>query len=334
MEGVRRGGVDEKVAEKGTTRLSALTECFIAQGAHRGWTDHTQQANHRALRYLVRYLARLGVHDALQVRETHLAEWVAFLKTSARPRCGGTTGPRYSPYTIVNYITRARQFFGWLMTEGVVLQDPARELTTRGIPTDAVGRLRIPTEQEVRQLLAEAPRESLIQIRDWVLVELLYSSGLRVGEARRLDVYDLDLDERTVRVRQGKGRKDRVVPVGRVACEALAFWLDVARPQLVRERAEPALFLTIGGGRMGAHTVYPRIRILRRQMGLQRLRAHDFRHASALHMLRHGADVRHIQELLGHAQVRTVQIYTRLAPDDLKKAHRRAHPRERHRGTL
>jgi site-specific recombinase XerD len=111
----------------------------------------------------------------------------------------------------------------------------------------------------------------------------------------------------------------------------LRYWLDVARPQVAADRAEQALFVTAQGRRLTSRTFYGRLVKLRRIIGLNRLRVHDFRHASALHMVRHGADLRYVQEFLGHAGLKATQIYTRLAPDDLKAVHAKAHPRERHK---
>jgi integrase/recombinase XerC len=173
-----------------------------------------------------------------------------------------------------------------------------------------------------------------VDFRDWAVLEVAYSSGLRIGEICHLDVLDIDFRERTVRVRQGKGRKDRVVPMGRPALKVLSDWLEKARPRMATNRAEQALFVTTRGGRLDKQSFMSRFRKIRRLFGLKRLRVHDFRHASALHMLRRGADLRYIQEFLGHADLNSTRIYTRLAPTDLKRAHLSSHPRERARERL
>jgi site-specific recombinase XerD len=215
---------------------------------------------------------------------------------------------------------------------GTLLLDPARDLSTAGFVDDPVARLKIPTEAEMRVLLADLPKDSLIQIRDWAILELIYSSALRIGEVRMLDVYDLDIESGVVHIRQAKGRKDRRVPLGRVAGRILHYWLDTIRPQLVEDGLSTALFVTLQGQRMQMVTLHARLRCLRERYGLPMGRFHSYRHASALHLLRGGADLRHVQELLGHSHVISTQIYTRLAPADLKEAHRKTHPRERHKG--
>lgn len=293
----------------------------------------TQTAYRNALRHLLRSLARHGVTDVRQVRKSHLDDWAVFVKTKAWPRSEGRRPPSLSPRTIAHQIGTARAFFRWVVDQGLVLDDPARGLTTRGLVTDPVSDRWIPSESEMREFLDRLPAGSLIQVRDAVILELVYSSGLRVGEVERLDLYDLDLESRTVKVRQGKGRKDRVVPLGRRAKEALLLWLEDMRPQLTRDRSEPAVFLSLRGHRLGRWAIAGRLRRLRRRAGLTRLTVHGLRHACALHLIRRGADVRSVQELLGHARLTTTQVYTALAPEDLKREHRRCHPREKRRGS-
>ena len=317
-------------AEREGQALADAGKQFLVEMASRGLSEASCLLYHGALLCLFRHLERRKVRAVEQVRPTDMYRWLEFVKHGMHPRRGQASS-RYAPRTIHHYVLTVRRFFEWLVERGVLLVNPARELSVRDLPIDPVGRLQIPSEHMMRDVLGRLARETPLQIRDHAALELVYSSGLRIGEVRRLDLMDADLTEHVVRIWQSKGRKDRVVPLGRPAAKALAEYLDVARPQLAVNRTEQALFLTAGGHRLGATTLVCRIKKLSRQLGFPRFRIHDLRHASALHMLLHGADLRHLKEFLGHSGVKATQVYTRLAPADLKKAHQHAHPRERHK---
>lgn len=304
---------------------------YLDQQMHRGLAAATVVWRRRTLAALARHLEERRVRALRQVREVHLAEWVVWLSTDRRSRRAGAPPARYAPATAGQMILQVRAFFRWLCRRGALLIDPARELTTAGLIVDRIAGRAIPTESAMRELLDGLPRETLIQIRDAAILELMYSSGLRVSEVYALDVYDVDLDAGTVRVARGKGGRERLVPVGRTARAALVRWLSSGRLELATHSAERALFVTRFGRRLRPGMLGTRWRYLRLKLARSLPRPHDLRHACALHLLRGGADVRHVQEILGHARVKTTAIYTRLAPADLKDAHRRCHPRERHR---
>lgn len=308
--------------------LADLAQAFVHDLAWRGRSPCTAKAYAQRLQVLLDFLARRRVRDLGRVRREHVALWVHHIKTAARTRARGLP---LEPGTIRAYIATARRFFAWLVDEGHLLASPATDLSLRDVPDDPVARIRAPRADLLRAFLDQLPSETWIQLRDRAVLELAYSSGLRIGEVRKLDLFDVDFSARVVRVRQGKGAKDRVVPLGRPASRALARWLAEGRLQAVNDRAEHALFVTAAGRRLGTATMGERLQILCRAAGLTAFRMHDLRHASALHMLLGGADVRYVQELLGHATLKPTRIYTRLAPADLKTMHRGAHPRERHR---
>jgi integrase/recombinase XerC len=186
-------------------------------------------------------------------------------------------------------------------------------------------------QDEVRAMLeaaAERVDEGAVGLRDVAVLELLYATGIRVGELCGLDVDDLDRERRVVRV-LGKGRKERTVPYGRPAADALAAWLATGRPQLAEEEASAAaLFLGVRGGRLGQRAVRSMVhRRLADVFGAPDLGPHGLRHTAATHLLEGGADLRSVQELLGHASLATTQIYTHVTNDRLRRAYRQAHPR-------
>ncbi|MGH7228405.1 MAG: tyrosine-type recombinase/integrase [Nitrospiraceae bacterium] len=220
-----------------------------------------------------------------------------------------------------------RSFFGWLTERCVLLFDPAEDLTLgRGsapLPKAVL------TESEVKALLV-APGTDALGLRDRAILETLYSTGLRRAELCNLDLFDVDSERGTVRVRSGKGGRDRVVPIGNHALAALRSYLQKARPGLVAGPRQPALFLAaVTGRRLKMKTINHVVRKHAEAAGLEkRVTPHVLRHTCATHLLQGGADVRHVQRILGHASVATTQIYTRVLIGDLVVAHRRHHPRE------
>jgi integrase/recombinase XerD len=185
------------------------------------------------------------------------------------------------------------------------------------------------TRDEVNKLLAAPSGTEPAALRDHALLELMYACGLRASEAIGLELADVDLDEHVLRTR-GKGSKDRVVPVGRAAVEALRIYVERGRPKLVRGRPEPHLFVNFRGGALTRQGLYKIVRRHAASVGLEdRMSPHTLRHTFATHLLSGGCDLRSVQEMLGHADVATTQLYTHLSSDRLKDVYFKAHPRAR-----
>lgn len=186
--------------------------------------------------------------------------------------------------------------------------------------------------EEVLSLLEAPSRHSPQGLRDRAFLELFYSSGLRVSELCALGLTDLDLDEGFVRVLGGKGNKDRLVPVGRPAVDAVGRYLAHGRPHFVRSRTGSALFLSERGQAISRKTVWHWIKVYAERAGIRKpVKPHLLRHSFATHLLSHGADLRAIQEMLGHADIATTEIYTKVDEARLTGAHAAYHPRNRHR---
>jgi integrase/recombinase XerD len=168
-----------------------------------------------------------------------------------------------------------------------------------------------------------------VATRDQTIIELLYNTGLRRGEVVNLNLSDLDLVGGYLWVREGKGRKDRVVPLGKMAIAALEIYLDAVRPVLLIDKEEGALFLNRFGGRLSGEGVYQVVKkaVARAKLS-PKITPHSLRHAAATHMLKNGAPIRHLQEFLGHSSVETTQVYTRITIPELKAIHAKYHPRE------
>jgi integrase/recombinase XerC len=232
--------------------------------------------------------------------------------------------------TLARRAAAARSFFSWAKEQELIANDPSLRLIApkrgRSLPTVA--------SQDAMAALLDVQRSAAaggdpIALRDHAILEMLYGSGIRVSELCGLDVDDVDLDRRTARV-LGKGAKERVVPFGLPAGEAVAAYVRRARPTLIARSpaASPALMLGSRGGRIGARSVYTLVaRVLSPIVGADTVGPHALRHTAATHLLDGGADLRAVQEILGHASLGTTQIYTHVSSERLAATYRLAHPR-------
>lgn len=235
----------------------------------------------------------------------------------------------YAPRTISAHLSAVRGLFRWLELEGAVAENPCSALMSPKIPRSLPGTL---TDAEVERLLSAPDRSKPEGLRDACFLEFLYATGCRISEAAAVTLDGLDLDDRTVKL-FGKGRKERIVPLYARACEAIAAYTADARPLLLSRGGEGApreraLFISSRGLAMDAAALRYRFKRCARAAGLPAdVSPHTMRHTFATELLEGGADLRSVQELLGHASLSTTQIYTHLAPDRLRAAVLAAHPR-------
>ncbi|WP_427891261.1 tyrosine recombinase XerC [Kribbella sp. GL6] len=283
--------------------------------AERDLSTHSVRAYIGDVADLLEHLIRLG-HDDLEGLDIRgLRSWLAKQQSLGKSRS-----------TMARRATAARVFTGWARRTGRISTDPGALLASPKAHKTLPGVLGQADTRTVLDAAAVAADDgSPVGLRDLAIMELLYATGIRVGELCSLDVDDIDRERRVVRV-FGKGRKERSVPYGVPAGEAIDRWLAEARPRLVREGSGPAAFLGARGGRIDQRTV--------RRMVHQRvavvdadLAPHGLRHTAATHLLEGGADLRSVQELLGHASLATTQIYTHVSTDRLRQAYQQAHPR-------
>lgn len=276
-----------------------------------GCAPATVRAYRRDLEAFCAWAARGGVEDPREVDRLLLRRYLAFLSTRGLARA-----------SIARKAASLRRYFAWCRRRGLVTEDPARRLTVAAGP----GRLpSVLSARDLDELLEPAPEAppSPLTRRDDAVLELLYGSGLRVSECCGLDIGDLDLGASRVAV-WGKGGKQRAVPMSRACAEALGAYLAEGRAALVGDESPPgALFLNARGRRLGPRDVR---RILDRRSPVA-THPHALRHSYATHLLDNGADLRAVQELLGHASLRTTQVYTHVSRERLVGVYRRAHPR-------
>ena len=236
--------------------------------------------------------------------------------------------PRYAPASVARAIASVRYFHRFCAEEGLLVSDPSEELGSPRVPQGIPKAL---TEPEVERLLGAVPGDGPRPLRDRAILETLYAGGDRISELVGLDRGDIDMHDGLVRV-LGKGSKERVVPVGRSARDALTAYFSAGRPVLERSRSRSgdAVFLNARGGRLTRQGAWLIVRGVGDRAGLRgRLFPHVLRHSCATHMLDHGADIRVVQELLGHASLSTTQVYTKVSPERLRAVYDAAHPRAR-----
>jgi site-specific recombinase XerD len=231
---------------------------------------------------------------------------------------------RAAPATVARKLAALRSFFGMLREHGEIEANPADLLAAPKLRSALPSVL---APEQISRLLDRIPASTPLELRDRALFEVAYASGLRAEELVRLDVGSIDFDAEQLRV-EGKGSKTRMVPTGEPALKALGRYLERARTALSRGPDEPALFLSKSGRRLSTSDVRRRLSVWSRHAAMQgAVHPHVLRHSFATHLLEGGADLRSIQELLGHASVSTTQTYTRVESARLKVAYTRAHPR-------
>ncbi|MQW75344.1 tyrosine recombinase [Nocardioides sp. dk4132] len=300
----------------------------------RGLAANTLQSYRRDLRRYSAHLAAVGITDLDEVSEATVAEFLA------RLREGDEEHPPLSATSAARTVVAVRGFHRFAVADGLAQADPAAAVKP---PTPAKRLPKALPLSDVEAILeaAGAPG-TVLALRDRALLEVLYGTGARISEAVGLDVDDLDwgpggLDggpaasgEGTVLLR-GKGGKERLVPVGSYAREAVAAYLVRGRPALLAEgRGTPALFLNARGGRLSRQSAWAVLTKAADRAGVTRdVSPHTLRHSFATHLLDGGADVRVVQELLGHASVTTTQVYTLVTVDNLREVFATAHPRAR-----
>lgn len=288
----------------------------------RGLADNTIAAYRRDLVIWQRFCEERGIGAASASAE----DLTAYLEHLRAPR--GSEGASYSPASVARMIVSLRSFHRFLVREGLATTDPTAKIGSpkrpRSIPKA------IPLD-DVERLL-ELPSSDPLGRRDRAILETLYGAGCRISELVNLDVDDVDLDEGSVLIRSGKGGKSRRVPVGRAARSATADYLTTVRPALVRkaQRTSPALFLNARGSRLSRQGCWKILRRYAETAGLEdRVSPHTLRHSFATHMLDAGADIRVVQDLLGHASLATTQVYTLVSDSKMREVYYSSHPRAR-----
>jgi integrase/recombinase XerD len=311
---VEKPGARENAVD---ARFEALVLDFLAHlEFERGLARNTLDAYRTDLLQYGAFLNGRG-RSATEAEHADIADFLADLAT-------GDGQPACSPATINRKTACLRSFYRHLRREELIDADPTAALSP---PTKSRKLPRVLTYAEVKRLLESVSESDPIALRDRALLEVMYGCGLRASEAVGLDVNEVDLRRGFVRP-HGKGNKERIVPLGREAAVAVTRYLRAGRPELIGSRAESRLFVNFRGGPLTRQGLYKIIRRHAKKVGLEgRMSPHTLRHSFATHLLSGGCDLRSVQEMLGHADVATTQLYTHLSGERIKEVYFKSHPR-------
>ena len=300
---------------------------YLQSERERGLLEKTIYGNRHKMKSFLQFCRINNILDVRNVDMQTILDYENFIRTRKK-----VNGEPWDPVYQNHHIGLVRRMFRMLAERDMILADITLHLTELHEPKPRLPR-GILTKDQVMNLLREPALTTPVGFRDRAMLEVLYSTALRGFELCKLSVYDLDMPARTLRV-LGKGSKERVVPIGKAACGYLSEYMENVRPLFQMERKLPHVFLTVTGRQLRTKDLRKIIKTYCRQAKLpDSITTHSLRHTCATEMLRGGADIRYVQELLGHADIGTTQIYTRVLPDDLKKVHARTAPSERRKDT-
>lgn len=313
--GWHSGRVQEKPLPEALARSVQAFRRYLE--GERARSAHTVRAYIADVENLLRFAATEGLVELAALELGTLRRWLGAQNEAGRSRA-----------TLSRHAATARAFTSWALREELIASDPAIRLHAPKRDHTLPGVLHQQQVARIFENLSEAATDgSPMPLRNRAVVELLYATGIRVGELAGLDIDDLDPDRRTLRV-LGKGNKERTVPYGVPAALAVDDWLRRGRPRLATERSGPALFLSGRGNRIDQRQARGVVNDLLAALGdTAATGPHALRHTAATHLLDGGADLRAVQEILGHSSLATTQIYTHVSVDRLRKSYQQAHPR-------
>jgi len=287
----------------------------------KGFSTNTTEAYRNDLHQLASFV------EEVATRQGYAPRWSAVDRNLLISYILDLKERNYAPATVARKVAAAKSFFDFLVAEGVLKSDPTENLSSPKVGKPLPKPL---SAAEVEALLEEPAKLSSPEAkRDKAMLELLYAGGMRVSELVSMNLGDLNLGAGFVRC-FGKGAKERIIPIHERAIKALEEYLEVARPLLLRNRDEEALSLNRRGERLTRQGLWLIIKAYAKSAGLKaEVTPHTLRHSFATHMLSGGADLRAVQELLGHANISSTQIYTHLTSEHVRQAYEKAHPRAR-----
>lgn len=287
------------------------------------YAQRSIQGRLSTLNHFLQYLEAVKVHDVTAVTkdtirdyQTHLFEEINF---RGRPNAVVTQNVQ---------LGGVKAFFRFLHENDYIVSDPSRDIPYAREPK------RLPrsilTQTEAKKIIKAPDTKTILGYRDRTILEVLYSTGIRKEEIRNLLLSDVDYKDGFIRINAGKGNKDRVVPLGKIACRYLENYIKGIRPALVHDTRNDHLFLSVRGNKLSKNMVWEIVKGYTKKAKLKKtVSPHTFRHTCATLMLRNKANIRHIQELLGHASLDTTQVYAQVSITDLKEVHSKCHPREK-----
>ena len=285
----------------------------------KGFSDNTTAAYDNDLRQLAEFAEQEAAGRSV------IPSWPDFNRQRMLSYMLNLKERNYAPTTVARKVAAARSFFSFLMAEGVIKTDPTENMSSPAVGKSLPKPISI---GQVRDLLEQPNKLSTVEAkRDKAMLELLYASGMRISEMVSLNLGDVDTTGGYVRC-FGKGHKERLVPIYEQAARSVQSYIDETRPRMTRRKEEVALFLNPRGDRLTRQGFWQKMKEYARSAGLDsQISPHTLRHSFATHMLSGGADLRAVQELLGHANISTTQVYTHLTSEHVRRTYEKAHPR-------
>lgn len=293
--------------------MRVLLERFIHYLAvERGLSDNTLSSYLSDLEQFINFLEEKNIASVHVLNNQHLIEYILFLKSNSK-----------APATISRNRAAIKTFMKFLVNEGILDNNPSENLQSPRLSRKLPMTL---TMEQVDNLLQKPRIKTTIGLRDRAMLEVLYASGLRVSELVSLDVGDMELSKGFIRC-YGKGSKERIVPLGSMAIFFVTQYLEQARVKLIKKPGEKAVFVNNMGNRLTRQGLWKILKKYARAAGISEITPHTLRHSFATHLLENGADLRAVQEMLGHADISTTQIYTHVTNSHLRKVYDNTHPR-------
>ncbi|ADU30049.1 site-specific tyrosine recombinase XerD [Evansella cellulosilytica] len=280
----------------------------------RGLSKNTTEAYNRDLTAYIQYIeSHENKKDVNEINRPAIMQYLYFLKDNGR-----------APTTITRNISSIRAFHQFLLRERLSSSDPTIHISR---PKQEKKLPKILSTTEVEALISASVKNPALNIRNKAMLEVLYATGIRVSELCQLSLSDLHLDMGFIRC-IGKGNKERIIPIGNVATKALETYLQKSRPTLLKKQAHSILFVNHHGNKMSRQGFWKIIKLLAKEANIKKeLTPHTLRHSFATHLLENGADLRAVQEMLGHVDISTTQIYTHITKTRMKDVYSRYHPR-------
>lgn len=305
--------------------MQNLVEDFLVYLRNeRGQSEHTQKTYAGLLNRFLQWAQRQNLTNWKSVQISHLMSFIEHERQRALENQAETSTRKLSSESVYLEIAALRAFYRFAEQEKLLPHNVAEHLS---LPRRWKRLPKALTNDEIQKLLGPRATENKTDLCDQAILELAYSSGLRLAELKNIRLEQLHLEAGFINV-IGKGNKERVVPVGRKAIESIERYLKSGRPCLVNKKSPANVFLTLRGTAFASVTLWLRIKNCVKRAGIERnITPHMLRHSFATHLLEHGADLRVIQELLGHATINTTEVYTHVAGSRLREVHRKFHPR-------
>lgn len=304
--------------------MSFIIEEYIRDLKVRGYRDRSLEGATQQLHHFTHWLINQGILDITDVTKQKMEQYRKHLTEKRNTK----TGNPLSPQTINEYLTGVKGHLKWLYKKGLIAQDPSAHLEYLKVPKKLPGL--VLTDRQIKKLLNHPDLHSPLGYRNRAILELLYSTGIRRNELMGLNIEDIDFSGGHIRILQGKGGKDRIVPIGKIAIQYLENYIKGIRPLLIgTAKNERALFISERSRRLSDSGINEIIRIIGKQTDIEGLTPHVFRRSCATGMIRNKANPYYIKEILGHESLDSLAPYLKLTITDLKEVHSKCHPRER-----